>query len=74
MTAALGDHLIVGGHIHQIERVIQNADDQGADQRAEYRSDSACETRSADDGRGDRVEFVSRAPLVAEHFRGGRSE
>src|SRR5512143_3098859 len=58
---ALEDELQVRIDIVQPHDVVDDSDDQHADERAADRSGSAREARSADDDRGDRIELVRDA-------------
>src|SRR5579862_1374555 len=56
---ALRDHLIVGRDVEQIERIVQDADDQGADESSGDAADSAGEARAANDHSGDGVKLIA---------------
>jgi hypothetical protein len=55
------DQLPVKGDVHQCQSIVQDGDDQSSDQRSKDGSNSADETCSAQDNRGDCIQFVSYA-------------
>src|SRR4029450_1025076 len=70
---ALENELEIRIHIVQPHDVVDDSDGQHADERAADRSDSARETRAADDNRGDRVELVRDAVIGIALLQIGRA-
>src|SRR5207253_523385 len=60
---AFDDHLVVRTDVVEIEAVVQDANEEGAGQRAPNRSPAAKEACPADDDGGNRVELEQLASL-----------
>jgi hypothetical protein len=60
---ALDDLLPVGADVEEVHAVVQHAEDEAADDRAEDGSHAAAHGRAADERRGDGLEFVVQARL-----------
>ncbi len=56
-----GDLLVVSRDVHEVHSVVENTDDQCADDRALDGTDTAGEAGTADDSTGDGVHFISQA-------------
>src|SRR5207249_8572340 len=57
----LRDALHVGGHVEEIEEVVDHRDDEGTEQGSPHRADAPEQARAANDDRRDRVELDSAA-------------